>query len=149
MNLPEDLDRLKKLAETSPKAQFALAWFYLPDEQREFVDERYKEYQLAILEGVSVENETIFFPYPLDHSQHDLGQAFEWLKKSAESGFDEAYYPLALLYLDNDNIVDAEIFAKRSENSGFKESNLILGKINAQKQKYALAYEYYAKALNA
>ncbi len=148
MNLPENLDRLKKLAETSPKAQFALAWFYLPDEQMNFVDDRYKEYQLSMLEGVSVENETIFFPLS-GHDQHDLGQAFYWLKKSAECGFDEAYYPLASLYVDQENIVDAEKLAKQAENSGFKESALILGKINALKEQYKLAYEYYVKALNA
>jgi signal transduction histidine kinase len=149
MKMPEELNHLQQLAETNSKAQFALAWFYLPEEIKQkmnFIDERYSEYQLAALEGLSIGEEIVF---PITHYQHDLSQGFEWLKKSAESGFKEAYYPLAFLYLDQEYIFEAEKLAKQSENSGFKESNLILGKINAQRQQYALAYDYYVKALHA
>ncbi|MBS3955681.1 MAG: sel1 repeat family protein [Methylomicrobium sp.] len=151
MTLPEDLDQLQKLAETSAEAQFILAWFYLPKDTREkmeLIDERYAKYEVAAFLGLSVDQEVVDIPF--EHNETDAKQAFVWLKKAAESGFEVAYYPFAQLCFDESNFSQGFHYAVKSKESNFAEGFCLLGRIyemgSGAKQDHKLAYEYYKTA---
>ncbi|WP_157198099.1 tetratricopeptide repeat protein [Methylomonas sp. DH-1] len=152
LKLPADLDQLKQLAETEPKAQFTLAWFYLPEDVKQkmdFIDERYKEYWLAgIFDDFSIRDKNIVFP--IAHEKHDLDKAFNWLKKAAESDFEAAYYPFAQLCFDASIFSQALEYSVKSKESDFAEGFCLLGNIyqtgSGVKQDHRLAYEYYKTA---